>query len=121
MCGKVKSRHATDDELTLCHPQAYINELRQLKHKSISELEEMSRNMNSVYFNSKTFECATLATGSLLSVVDGVCSKKYTNGVAVVRPPGHHANSNSCSGFCFFNSVAVACRYAQKNYKSIKK
>lgn len=92
-----------------------------LKSKSINELEEMSRNMNSVYFNKKTFECATLATGSLLSVVDNVCSKKYVNGVAVIRPPGHHANSQTCSGFCFFNSVAVASRYAQKKYRSVRK
>ncbi len=120
-CGQVPSRYSTDEELNLCHPQKYIDDLRSLEKKTIAELEEMSINMNSVYYNKKTFECATLSTGSLLSVVDAVCTKKFTNGVAVIRPPGHHANSGCCSGFCFFNSVAVASKYAQKNYKSMKK
>jgi histone deacetylase 6 len=46
---------------------------------------------------------------------------KSINGAAIIRPPGHHANDDSCSGFCFFNSVAVAARYAQKNYSYVKK
>lgn len=36
------------------------------------------------------------------------------NGFAVVRPPGHHAESNQAMGFCFFNSIAVACRLLQE-------
>lgn len=43
---------------------------------------------------------------------------KHLNGVAVCRPPGHHAFCDTCSGFCFFNSIAVAVRYAQKKYAS---
>lgn len=36
------------------------------------------------------------------------------NGFAIVRPPGHHAESNQAMGFCFFNSIAVACRLLQQ-------
>lgn len=120
-CGVLNSRTATDDEIMLCHQKEYIDKLKTLHSKTREELIEMSRNVDSVYYNTYTFECATLAAGCVLSVVDAVCSNKYTNGVAVSRPPGHHANSNSCSGFCFFNSVGIAARYAQKNYSSIKK
>lgn len=36
------------------------------------------------------------------------------NGMAVVRPPGHHAEASQAMGFCFFNSVAVATRLLQQ-------
>lgn len=32
------------------------------------------------------------------------------NGLAIVRPPGHHAEESQAMGFCFFNSVAVAAK-----------
>lgn len=34
----------------------------------------------------------------------------------IVRPPGHHATCSNIAGFCFFNNVAVAARYAQKEH-----
>lgn len=120
-CEELPSRRATDDELKLCHTDNYIAELKTYKSKSMDELIECSQNVHSVYYHWDTFECATLAAGCLLNVMDNVCTKKSSNGVGVIRPPGHHANSELSSGFCFFNSVAVAARYAQKNYESIKK
>lgn len=49
--------------------------------------------------------------------VDNLFQKKWRNCFAAVRPPGHHAGiSNQVSGFCFFNNVAAAARYAQKTY-----
>ena len=120
-CVEVASREVRDEELLLCHKKEYIEELKTLENKSQDELIAMSKNPDSVYFHADTFSCAQLAAGCLLSVVDAVCSHKFTNGAAVIRPPGHHANSDHCSGFCFFNSVAVAARYAQKNYENVKK
>lgn len=53
--------------------------------------------------------------------VDNVMSGKWQNAFAAVRPPGHHAGIfGGPSGFCFFNNVAAAARYAQKQY-SIKR
>jgi acetoin utilization deacetylase AcuC-like enzyme len=117
-CNELGSRHATDEELLMCHENAYIQRIKSLADKSKEELIELTRNPNYVYFHSETFECATLATGCLLQVVDQVCSGKSTNGVAICRPPGHHAYPDSCSGFCIFNSIAIAARYAQNKYSS---
>ena len=39
--------------------------------------------------------------------------QEATTGIAVVRPPGHHAESNTVMGFCFFNNAAIAARAAQ--------
>jgi len=39
-----------------------------------------------------------------------------TSGVAVIRPPGHHAENSGACGFCIFNSVTIGAYYALKNY-----
>ena len=39
---------------------------------------------------------------------DARCRRAF----AVVRPPGHHAGCSCCSGFCYFNNVAVSARWA---------
>ena len=62
-CAELESRSATENELELCHPESYINELKTLKTKTTQELVELSKNVNSVYYNHDTLESATLATG----------------------------------------------------------
>nr|QDF21420.1 histone deacetylase 6 isoform X2 [Brachionus koreanus] len=120
-CKELKSRYATDQEINLCHSLNYIEKIKSVKFKSETELKDLSINNYSVFFNSSTFDCAMLATGCLLQVVDEVCSNRSLNGVGIIRPPGHHAYYKSCSGFCFFNSVAIGAKYAQKKYNHIKK
>ena len=62
-------------------------------------------------------EVATAAvTGSLLAV-DKVLTKKATNVFCATRPPGHHAlNTGKEEGFCYYNNIAIAAKYAQKKY-----
>ena len=75
-CDELPSRRATESELELCHPPEYIDKVKQYKSKTLDELLEESKNPHSVYFHWDTYECASFATGCLLSVLDNVCTKK---------------------------------------------
>lgn len=65
------------------------------------------------YINEHTFECARLAAGGSAQVAAMVARGEVAHGAAIVRPPGHHAESNVAMGFCFFNNAAVAAKAAQ--------
>lgn len=65
------------------------------------------------YINQHTLRCAALAAGSAAEVACRVVRGEASRGAAIIRPPGHHAESNTAMGFCFFNNAAVAARAAQ--------
>ena len=63
-----------------------------------------------------SYRIALLAAGGALAAVDAVLRDNYRNAFSCARPPGHHARRGAAMGFCFFNNVAIAARYAQSEY-----
>ncbi|KGM07154.1 Acetylspermidine deacetylase [Methylophaga thiooxydans] len=64
-----------------------------------------------------TYHNVLLATGGCLAAVDAVMSGQVRNAFCASRPPGHHAlNTGREEGFCYFNHIAVAARYAQQKH-----
>ncbi len=59
-----------------------------------------------------SFEAAMLAAGGVIELVRSALAGEIQAGLALVRPPGHHAEAERSMGFCLFNNVAVAAAYA---------
>ena len=64
----------------------------------------------------ESYRVAMLAAGSAIAGVDCVMNGGYRSAFSCMRPPGHHARPSLAMGFCFFNNVAIAARYAQRGY-----
>lgn len=63
-----------------------------------------------------SYDVAVLAAGAALELIDRVMADEIANGFALVRPPGHHAETTHAMGFCLFNSIAIAARYLQQQH-----
>jgi acetoin utilization deacetylase AcuC-like enzyme len=66
--------------------------------------------------SSRSFEVALTAVATLCQGVDDLFKGGSTNVLSLIRPPGHHATADQSMGFCLFNNIAVAARYAQTKY-----
>jgi acetoin utilization deacetylase AcuC-like enzyme len=103
---KVIARAATDEELARAHDPEYLEELDGLRGKSGYVDPD-------TYFSEKSIEAARIAAGGLIEMVDAMIDGDVARGVALLRPPGHHARPAQAMGFCLINSVAVAAAHAR--------
>lgn len=66
--------------------------------------------------NVHTWNAALRASGAVLAATDRVLAGEIENAFCAVRPPGHHACHDKAMGFCFFNNIAIAARYALERH-----
>ena len=104
----VAAREATADEIARVHEAAYTAHLESLRgHEAHLDPD--------TYVVPHSIPAARLAAGGLVAMVDAVLAGRATKGVALVRPPGHHARPGQAMGFCLLNNVAIAAAHARAN------
>src|SRR5580658_6000102 len=104
-------RLADFDEIALCHARPYI----ELAEREILR-GERELSTGDTMISPDSLEAALRAAGGALNAIDAIFEKRAANAFYIVRPPGHHANATRGMGFCIFNTIAIAARYAQRKY-----
>ena len=100
-------RPATGEELARVHDDSYVALVRETAGRAIALDPD-------TFTSPETYDVACLAAGAVVSAVDRVLDGAAgTRALALVRPPGHHAERTRAMGFCFFNNIAVAAAHAR--------
>ncbi|KAI4267446.1 MAG: hypothetical protein LQ337_008345 [Flavoplaca oasis] len=122
---RIQARNATASEICLVHTVNHYNFVAStavpnpadvepaMTNESLIHLERMH---DSIYFNPLTFASALLSTGGAIETSKAVVGGRVKNAIAVIRPPGHHAECNRPMGFCLFDNVSIAAKVCQADF-----
>lgn len=98
---------ATEDELASVHTRELISYIK--KHTPQSGYYVID---GDTILNPSSWTAARAAAGAALAATKAVLAGKINNAFCSIRPPGHHATPDTAMGFCLFNNIALAARYA---------
>lgn len=97
---------ATREQLARVHEAAYLDRIAATAGRALVLDPD-------TYTSSDTAEIARLAAGAAVGAVERVMGGQTRQALALVRPPGHHAERDRAMGFCIYNNVAVAAAHAR--------
>lgn len=107
-------------DLELAHGRMYVASLRGLTDGLREDINAGGPSHAQIdpdtCINVHTWDAALRAAGAALAATDAVMAGEMANAFCAIRPPGHHACKDKAMGFCFFNNVAVAARYALERH-----
>jgi len=103
-------RPASIEELETVHAPEYVSEVKSKAERGGGWLD------SDTIMCPRSYEVALYAAGGLLTGVESVVKGEIDSAFVLVRPPGHHATRNRAMGFCIFNNVAIAAKFALSNF-----
>jgi acetoin utilization deacetylase AcuC-like enzyme len=102
----VAPRTATREQLGRVHDAEYLRTIADTNGRSV-------RLDPDTYTSPESYEVALLGAGAAVDAVERALSGSQRAAVALVRPPGHHAERSRAMGFCLYNNAAIAAAHAR--------
>ncbi|CZR53652.1 related to histone deacetylase A [Phialocephala subalpina] len=120
---RIDARKATESEICTVHTAEHFDWVHSLSNMSSAELRDLTNEFDmgrkSLYVGNLTYEAALISAGGAIETCKAVVTGNVKNAVAVIRPPGHHAEHNESLGFCIFNNVPIAATVCMTEYPEI--
>lgn len=107
----IEPRAASVEEISLVHQRHYISHIQNVAQGGGGWLDA------DTVMSSNSYRVALYAAGGAIRATEAVMNGEVGSAFALVRPPGHHATSQQAMGFCLFNNIAIATKYALANYE----
>ena len=104
---------ASKQDLLLAHDNDFIEKV--FSSSPVENDERVWIDDDTIMMN-KSLDAALSAAGAAIMAVDTVMGKQSKSAFCATRPPGHHASKAASAGFCIFNNIAIAAKYALEHY-----
>ena len=112
---EIEADEARRSDIQACHTPQHFKHVEEAVREGRGYLDA------DTMISGASFEAAMRGAGAACRAIDAIMEGAADNAFVPVRPPGHHATPDRAMGFCLFNNVGVAARYAQKTFKEIER